>query len=158
MTIIIPLLQMSDMFLKRLLFFFAMLGMAVCVDAQGKRGGFTPERFQAELEQYIVEKACLTPKEAAAFFPVYREMREKQRGVHKKMKGMKRIKPVTDEECKKCIKMCDEAEIEMKEIQKAYHDKFIMILPARKVYDILNAEDKFHRQIFKRAANKERKK
>lgn len=70
---------------------------------------------------------------------------------------MKRIKPVTDAECKKNIKMCDEAEIEIKEIQKAYHDKFIMMLPAKKVYDILNAEDRFHRQMFKRTANKNRK-
>lgn len=45
-------------------------------------------------------------------------MRDKQRFVHKKLKSMKRVKPVTDAECKKNIKMCDEAEIEMKEIQK----------------------------------------
>lgn len=158
MMIIILLLQMSDMFFRRLLFSLALLCIAVCADAQGKHGRFTPERFQAELEQYIVKKACLTPKEAAAFFPVYREMRDKQRLVHKKMKDMKRIKPVTDAECKKNIKMCDEAEIEIKEIQKAYHDKFIMMLPAKKVYDILNAEDRFHRQMFKRTANKNRKK
>lgn len=149
---------MSDMFLKRLLFSLVMLCIVLCVDAQGKHKRFTPERFQAELEQYIVEKACLTPKEASVFFPVYREMRDKQRFVHKKLKSMKRVKLVTDAECKKNIKMCDEAEIEMKEIQKTYHDKFVMILPARKVYDILNAEDKFHRQMFKRTANKNRKK
>lgn len=56
------------MFLKRLLFSLVMLCIVLCVDAQGKHKRFTPERFQAELEQYIVEKACLTPKEASVFF------------------------------------------------------------------------------------------
>lgn len=43
-------------------------------------------------------------------------------------------------------------------IQKTYHEKFLQILPAKKVYDILNAEDRFHRQMFKRTANKNHKK
>ena len=34
--------------------------------------GFNPKRFQAELEQFITTNACLTPREAAKFFPVYR--------------------------------------------------------------------------------------
>lgn len=52
----------------------------------------------------------------------------------------------------------DEYEIEIKEIQRTYHEKFMQILPAQKVYDILNAEDRFHRQMFKMAAGKKRKK
>ena len=46
----------------------------------------------------------------------------------------------------------------LKELQKKYHEKFMQILPPKKVYDILKAEDRFHRQMFKRAADRRRKK
>ena len=120
------------------------------VDAQGQRGKFTPERFQAELEQYITKKA--------GFFPVYSEMLSKQRAIHKDIKNLKRIKPVTDLECQKNIRKRDELDMKMKELQKKYHEKFMQILPPKKVYDILKAEDRFHRQMFKRAADRRRKK
>lgn len=144
--------------MRRFFLILSLVLVASVMNAQNRGQGFTPERFQAELEQYITRKACLTQQEASRFFPVYREMRRKQRSVHKEMKSLKRIKPVTDADCKKNIKMRDEFEIEIKEIQKSYHNKFMQILPAKKVYDVLNAEDRFHRQIFKRAAGKNRRK
>lgn len=144
--------------MKQLILILTLLFVMQGADAQRKHNGFTPERFQAELEQYITKKACLTPKEASKFFPVYSEMLSKQRAIHKKMRNLKRIKPTTDAECKKNIKKRDEYEIEIKEIQRAYHDKFMQILPARKVYDVLNAEDEFHRQMFKMAAGKKKNK
>ena len=72
--------------MKRLLLFIAMVMCIGAVGAQqhqrGPRGHmpppFDPARFEAELEQFIVEEACLTPKEASVFFPLYREMRKKQ--------------------------------------------------------------------------------
>ena len=85
-------------------------------------------------------------------------MRRKQRVIHNEMKTLKRIKPTTDAECKKNIKKRDEFEIEIKEIQKTYHNKFLQMLPAKKVYDILKAEDRFYKQMFKRSTNKNRKK
>ena len=42
---------------------------------------FNPEKFEAELEQYIVTEVCLSPRESAQFFPLYREMRRKQRAL-----------------------------------------------------------------------------
>ena len=74
------------------------------------------------------------------------------------MKSLKRIKPTSDSECKKNILKRDEFEIEIKNIQKTYHEKFMKILSAKKVYDILKAEDRFHRQMFKRTANRNRNK
>lgn len=61
---------MSEMNIKRLLLGVMMLLAVVGADAQNKRRGFAPERFQADLEQYITRKACLTPQEASKFFPV----------------------------------------------------------------------------------------
>lgn len=144
--------------MKHMVFMFLMLLVAVEAGAQEKREDFTPSRFQAELEQYITKKACLTPKEAAEFFPLYDEMRRKQRSIHKEMRRLKRVKPATDADCIKNIRKRDEYEIEMKEIQRTYHNKFMEVLPAKKVYDVLNAEDRFHRQMFKKSAHNGQKK
>ena len=144
--------------IKRFILLFLLSLTLLTVSAQDKKKKFAPERFQAELEQYITKKACLTPKEASKFFPVFAEMRRKQRVIHNEMKTLKRIKPTTDAECKKNIKKRDEFEIEIKEIQKIYHNKFLQMLPAKKVYDILKAEDRFYKQMFKRSTNKNRKK
>lgn len=127
-------------------------------NAQQKKDSSSPERFRAELEQYITRKACLSPKEASRFFPVYTEMLNKQRAVHEKIKNLKRIKPSTEAECKRNIQQRDKLDIEMKEIQKTYHEKFMRVLSAKKVYDVIKAEDRFHRQAFKRAADNQKKK
>ena len=123
--------------------------------AQCKNGkNFDPQRFQAELEQFITQKAGLTPQEAARFFPVYAEMMKKQRALHDEQKSLKRVKPLTDAECKKNIQKQDELGVQIRQVQQTYHNKFMHILSPAKVYDVLKAEDQFHRQAFKRAADK----
>jgi len=144
--------------MKRFFLVSIFLLMLSAMHAQQRNCNAGQERFQMELEQYITRKAGLTPKESSAFFPLYSEMLRKQRTVHEKMKGLKRLKPKNAADCKKNIQQCDKLEIEMKQIQKTYHDKFMKVLPASRVFDILKAEEKFHRQAFKRAADKKRKK
>lgn len=150
---------MNDLIKMKRIVVVLLFSVVFCVvNAQNRQRHITPERFQAELEQYITKKAGLTPVEASKFFPLYSEMLRKQRSIHDEIKTLKRIKPLTDSECKKNIMKRDEFEIEIKNIQKTYHEKFMQILPARKVYDIIKAEERFHRQIFKRAADRMRHK
>ena len=110
---------------------------------------FDPERFQADLEQFITIEAVLTAQEAAIFFPVYREMKQKQHAIFGQMKWY-RFTDVTDDEAShKAIKEQDKLDIQIKELQQKYHDKFMKLLPAGKVLKIIKAEDKFHRQAFR---------
>lgn len=148
--------------LKKLLLILILTLPLTAAQAQREHGGckFSAEEFHAQLEQFITRAACLTPKEASKFFPVYREMMQKQRALHDEMSNYKRIKPASEAECKRCVERMDKIDIEMKQIQRRYHDKFLQILSARKVYDVIKAEDKFYRQAFKHAAdrgNRERK-
>ena len=103
---------------------------------------FSPEKYQADLEQYITKEACLTPKEAAAFFPLLREMQKKQRALYNKMREDVRIKPTDEAACKKMIQKHDQLELELKSIQQTYHNKFFSVIPASKVFDVIRAEDK----------------
>ena len=125
-----------------------MLMVVLGAGAQEKQGKFSPEKFQASLEQFITSEAELTPEEAAKFFPLYREMQTKQRAVYKKMRELSKI-PQDEASSKQAIQRRDELEIELKQIQKTYHNKFLKVVSASKVYKTIIAEDKFHRRAFR---------
>lgn len=116
---------------------------------QQQQQRFSPEKYQADLEQYITKEACLTPKEAAAFFPLFREMQKKQRALYNKMREDVRIKPTDEAACKKMIQKHDQVELELKSIQQTYHNKFFSVIPASKVFDVIRAEDSYRRGLLR---------
>lgn len=141
---------MKKMFLTMLLVL-----CTVCSGAQNNK--FSPQQFHAEMEKYITREAKLTKKEAAKFFPVYSEMYKKTRVLFDEMKRYRHVKPKTDAECKKIIQKTDAIEVQIKETERQYHSRFLKILPAGKVYDVLKAERRFHRQAFKKVNHKNNK-
>ena len=126
---------------------FLLSGVLVCQADEPQK--FSPEKFQAEMEQFIAKEAGLTADESAKFFPVYREMQQKQRAVFGKMRQEGRVKPTDDASCKRLVQKRDEVELELKKIQQIYHNKFFTVLSPSKVFDVLRAEEKFHRQAFR---------
>lgn len=117
---------------------------------QKKRPRVSPDEFKAEMEQFIAKEACLTPKESAKFFPVYEEMGKKQRVVFNRMRRLGRVKPTNEKGCREAIQKRDQLELELKQIQQTYHNKFMSIIPASKLFDVIMAEDKFHRRMLKK--------
>jgi Spy/CpxP family protein refolding chaperone len=110
---------------------------------------FSPEKFQADLEQFITQEASLTADEAAKFFPLYREMQSKQRVIYKQMKELGKNKPADEKACRKAVEKRDELELEQKRICQSYHQKFFNVLSASKVYDVIKAENRFHRKAIR---------
>ena len=95
---------------------FLLTGTLVCVADEPQNTTpqkFSPEKFQAEMEQFITKEAGLTADEAAKFFPIYREMQQKQRAVFAKMREEGRVKPTDDASCKKLVQKRDEVELEL---------------------------------------------
>ena len=135
--------------MKRSLFVSLAFFLSVAMCAEEPQQKFSPEKFQADLEQYITNEACLTPQEATKFFPLYREMQKKQRSVYNQMQALGMIKPTEEAECRKAIQKRDELEVELKSILQTYHNKFMGVLPASKVFDVIMAESKFHRKTFR---------
>ena len=115
-----------------------------------KRPPFNPAKFEADLEQFITVNACLSPSQAASFFPVYRQMMKRQRALFDEMRRLRMINPKDNEACEEAIRKQDELDIQIKQLQQEYHGKFLMMLPANKVLSIIKAEEKFHRQIFRK--------
>ena len=65
------------------------------------------------------------------------------------MKQARKCKPTDEASFKKAVEKRDCQEIELKQILQCYHNKFFSVLPAEKVYRVILAEDKFHRNAFK---------
>lgn len=137
------------------LWLFLSLSLPIRVAAQ-PQGGFDPRRFDAEMEQFIVTEAGLTPTEASRFFPLFHEMQRKQRACFDQMRVYRHVDPNDDKAAAEAIRKQDEIDLNIKKIQQQYHNKFIRVLPPGKVLRVIKAEAKFHRQAFKRMAKRPR--
>jgi len=150
-------IQYAHINMKKLLILIIMLAVwgAPQAYAQG-RHAFDPGKFEASLEQFITMEVALTPQEAASFFPIYRDMRKKLMVYFDEGRRYRHVDITDDKACEAAIKRRDNNDIKMKEIQQTYHNKFMRVLPAGKVLRIIRAEEKFHRQFFKRMAKERR--
>lgn len=118
-----------------------------------ERRRFDPAKFEADLEQFITTEAALTPQEAAAFFPLYRDMRKKQLAYFGEDRRLCNVDSSDDKDCAEAIRRRDENDLAIKRLQQTYHEKFMRVLSPSKVFRVLRAEDKFHRQLFKRRSH-----
>ncbi|MGX8682774.1 MAG: hypothetical protein ACSW77_03025, partial [Bacteroidales bacterium] len=69
--------------MKRLVLLLMMVVAVASLNAQDKRRHaserLTPEQFQAKQQEYLAKVAELTDQEAKEFFPLYFEMKQKQK-------------------------------------------------------------------------------
>ena len=134
--------------MKKFITLSLLLMMTIMVNAQDHKR-FSPEKFEADLRCFITKEASLTPQEADKLFPVFREMREKQREIYEKMRKLGMNKASDDEACKQFIIEYDKLNLELGQLDVTYHKKMIRMIPASKVYAVMQAEKRFHRQMMK---------
>ncbi|MBQ7514561.1 MAG: hypothetical protein IJS95_09310 [Prevotella sp.] len=133
--------------MKRLVLMITCVWIALTVSAQEKK--FSPEKFQADMEAYISNEANLTAEQSQKLFPLLREMHGKQRTIMGKVHQMRKNKPADDAVCADYIKQYDKMQIELKTIEQNYHKKMMAVIPASKLFDVIKAENRFHRQMMK---------
>ena len=142
---------MKNMNLKHLFLVIALLTGCLGMQAQEK---FDPAKFKADRQKFITEEAGLTQQEAAKFFPLYDEMSDQLRAIHQQKKALKKSNPTSETAYRKVIEQRDALEVKMKQIERTYHVKFLNVLSAKKLYDVLNAETRFYKNAFKKTAKK----
>jgi len=135
-------------------FYLITMMMVFCAINLNAQGRFNPEKFKADLEKYITAEAGLTSAEAAKFYPLFHEMHEKQRSYYNKIREIKRSRPVGDSQCKKAISDMDKCDLQIKRLQIDYHNRMLKIISAQKLYNVITAEENFHRQAMRRAAKR----
>ena len=133
--------------MKKYLVVIVSLMVAMVVNAQEKK--FSPEKFDAQMEEYITSKANLDQQEAAKLFPLFKEMHKKQRAVYARMRALGKSKPADDAGCADAIKEKDKCNLELKQIEQCFHQKMLQVVSASKLYDVLKAESHFYRKMMK---------
>ena len=131
--------------MKRLSLLLLIFVLTLGAYAQGQVQQFDPAKFDAEQQQFITKAANLTEQEAARFFPLFREMQKKQRAIYERQRKLGFVKPADEKGCAQSIREHDQIDLELKQIQQTYHNKFLRVIPASKLYDVLQAEDRFFR-------------
>jgi len=100
---------------KRIILLLCIFFSVSLLHAQGK---FDFNRIKAESHSFMTKEAGLTAQEAARFFPVYDEMRDKQRGYFDKLRAIHSARPSSEREASKMIEQADAYEIQLKQIEQ----------------------------------------
>ncbi|MBR1499462.1 MAG: hypothetical protein IJ615_07555 [Bacteroidaceae bacterium] len=136
--------------MKQTILLICALALSAALAAQPHRGKFNPEEFKAKLENFITAETGFTPAEAQAFYPIYHEMKEKQRNLQREIFRLKKDAPdsnASDKDFALVIQKIKDLGAEMAGLEVTYYKKMCKAVSPRKVYAAMQAEDKFHRQM-----------
>ena len=137
--------------MKKTLLFFSFLVFCITMMAQQpQRGKFKPDEFKAKLESYVTKEAGFTQAEAQAFYPIYFEMKGKQRGLQRKIFQIKQNAETvntSENSYAATIQKIKDLNVEMAQLEVTYYKKLCQAISPQKVYKAMCAEDRFHRQM-----------
>lgn len=131
--------------MKRILFTAILLFAASFTFAQK----FSPEEYRHKFETYVAEKAELTKEESVRFFPLYQEMKDKQRMYFHEIRGITRRTDVANTSEASFRQLNDritELNIEIEKVEQEYLQKFRKVISDRKYFLVRRAEASFQNQ------------
>lgn len=108
-----------------------------------RRERMTAEQFQARQQEYLTKAAELTEQEAKDFFPLYFEMKQKQKSAQDE--AWKLFREGRDENAKEgsykeINDTFTEAQLTSARLEKSYLEQFRKILSDKKIFKIRQAE------------------
>ena len=105
-------------------FSFLLFGIALMAQQQ-QRGKFNPQEFKSKLESYVTAEAGFNPSEAQAFYPIYFEMKGKQRGLQRQIFMLKKNAPQAgaDKDYSIIIQKIKDLGVEMAKLEVTYYKK-----------------------------------
>jgi Spy/CpxP family protein refolding chaperone len=119
------------------------------------------DRIESYKIAFITEKLDLTPKEAAAFWPVYNEYNDQAKKLRAKEKERtkayrEKIAP-TEQDAEKYIAEYMAYKQQEMDLQKRYMAEFKKVLPVAKVAKLINLEQEFKMKLIKTLKDKPHK-
>ncbi|PTN10270.1 hypothetical protein C8N47_102255 [Mangrovibacterium marinum] len=119
------------------------------------------EIYKAKRVSYMTEKLQLTPDEAQKFWPLYNEFDKKRADCHWTRKRMEdeirqQYDQLTEKDFKKMNSEIVQLYIQEANLLKEYNDKFLTVLPARKVILVGPTENEFRFQMIREYRQKRR--
>ncbi|EGJ72571.1 hypothetical protein Bcop_2419 [Bacteroides coprosuis DSM 18011] len=111
----------------------------------------SPQEFNKKQQEYITEQAGLTTVESSAFFKLFFELQSKKREngkeINRLMKSAKN--GLTEKEYDETLTKIYLLRKENAELELEYYKKYKDIISNQKIYDVMKAEAKFHREIIR---------
>lgn len=138
--------------MKKSLLLILAIVFCLSAHAQHKKAKCSKEEFLAKKEAYITKQAGLTAEEAAKFFPIYNELQTKKKNINSvAWENAKKGKDpqATEEEYETILNGFIEAQDQNIALEKIYLKKYQEVLSNKKIYMVLRAEIKFHRNMLK---------
>lgn len=130
-----------------------------CAPATGgkERPHFHPKAFVKELTASITRKAGLTEAEAKAFFPLFFEMKGKQRDIQRRIErslaqGAERS--MEEKDYRRLLKGVEELERKKNRVTAEYIERLSRLVGAEKTVRALSADLSFGRGQFRKMAGK----
>lgn len=147
--------------MKKLAIIFGLLIICISVFAQPKGKHEDFEKFKALKVSFMTEKMELTPQEAQQFWPIYNEFDKKRFEAHQKRRELEeKVKDNYDKfsesEFKKLSYEIVDQYVKESDLLKEYHEKFLRVLPAKKVVILGQLENEFRFKMIREYRQKER--
>lgn len=146
------------MTMKKFLMTLLLVAAGLCASAQpnGQKGQplFDPQKFQQMVEESLTKAAGLTADEAKAFFPLYNDMRERQRKMGVQIYELKKNAKGDAKSCTEAIQKINQLKVEMAEVERDTYKRILKVVPAEKVFKVMKAEDDFHRRMVQGPRNR----
>lgn len=140
--------------MKRLIVLFVIVcgTMSMLRAADGAERRLSPEEFRIKQQAFITEKAGLTEKEAAVFFPLYFELQDRKKQLRDenwKLMREGKSEQTTEARYEEILESVYDNNIAVDRLDKTYFEKFKKILSFRKIYLVQNSEMRFHRELLR---------
>jgi hypothetical protein len=143
--------------MKRFIFALLLTPMIMMAQPERERPDRTQmrERIKSERIAFITEQVKLSPEEAQSFWPVYNNFTSELEQIRKDLRKLRKnrsaqLDKLSDKELDEAfaeeLRLMDRQNTLMKE----NHQQIRKILPARKVAQLYDAEQKFRIQLMKR--------
>ena len=134
--------------MNRILSSLIVLMMTTMLNAQpGARREMMQERIEAQRIAFITQKLQLTPDEAAKFWPLYNEFKDRQHELRRNAEPERNIMGITDAEAVKIIEQHFDVEEGNLRLKREYYDKLKNAIPPRKIARLAAVEMEFNRGV-----------
>lgn len=145
--------------MKRTIFIFT-IGLLTlvqfAVSAQhGKKGEDMWKKFQSEKIAFLTSKMDMSPDEAQKFWPIYNQL-DKERWEAQKMRREMELKlreaeeSFSDKQVTELTRKFTQSLQNEANLGTEYNEKFLKILPPKKVLRLYNAENEFRMHMIKK--------
>jgi hypothetical protein len=126
-----------------------------------KHDKFKYDKYKSEKVAFITQAIELTPQEAEKFWPVYNEFEKKRweqmNNRHEQEKSLQdTLLNMSDKDYIDLSRQISSSMANEGKIMQEYNEKFLELLPPKKVVALYIAELKFRRQLLKEYRNKDK--